>query len=119
MIRIHRFGLVLPIVLAVATALPSVANARVYVGVGIPLIGPPVYIPPPYYPPPVYYPPPAYYPPPVIYAPAPVTYAPPAPQAAQSCQAGAYICPMDRPTPPGNPCYCLGNGGQKVWGRTN
>ncbi|HUN50717.1 MAG TPA: hypothetical protein VMU42_06355 [Candidatus Sulfotelmatobacter sp.] len=67
--------------LAMAAGLPTTANARVFVGVGIGVPGPF------YYPPPVYYaPPPVYYapPPPVYYAPAPVvTYAPPpAPAAA-------------------------------------
>jgi XYPPX repeat (two copies) len=43
------------------------AEARVWVGVGVPL----------YYGPPVYVPPPVYYPPPVIYAPPPGYYGPP------------------------------------------
>jgi hypothetical protein len=110
------------VALAGAMALPSVAQARVFFGVGIPFYGPPAY-----YPPPVYYPPPAYYPPPpVIYAPPPATYTPPptrysSPNAAvgQSCQAGPYVCPMDRPSAPGSSCYCSGNGGQRVWGRTD
>jgi len=56
------------------------AEARVVVGIGVPLVfGPEPYYPPPpppYYPPPAYYPapPPAYYPPPP-----PVYYAPPPP----------------------------------------
>ena len=116
-----------------AMAIPGAAQARVFVGVGVgvPFFGPPAYYPPPFhYPPPMYYhPPPMYYhppppvfyaPPPVVYTPPPVTYAPPRASAAgQSCQAGAYVCPMDRPAPPGAACYCLGNGSQKVWGRTN
>ncbi len=61
-----------------------------------------------YAPPPVYYAPPAYYPPPTYYAPPPPTYY--APQAsngpAQSCNAGAYVCPLDHPTPVGAACAC-------------
>jgi hypothetical protein len=88
------------------------AHARVWFGFGFPL----------YYPPQVYYPPAAYYPPPMIYAPPPpVTYTPPStyapPSRSQSCYAGAYICPMERPTASGNACYCPGNNGERVWGR--
>jgi hypothetical protein len=95
----------------------SPAQARVFVGIGIPFYGPA------FYPPPVYYPPP-----PVYYAPPPVVYAPPAqsyypqpgaPGAGQACYAGAYSCPMDHPVAPGGSCYCPGNGGQRVWGRAN
>jgi hypothetical protein len=101
--------------------LTPAAQARVFIGVGIPLFGPPAY----YYPPPVYYPPPPVYyapPPPVTYAP-PAAYSP-APTAAaqggaQMCYAGPYTCPMDRPTAPGGGCYCLGNAGQRVGGRAN
>ena len=97
----------------------SPAHARVWVGIGVPFYGPGYYPPPPVY----YPPPPVYYaPPPVVYAP-PQTYTP-APAAApssgaQSCYAGPYVCPMDRPVATGGGCYCLGNGGQKVWGRAN
>jgi hypothetical protein len=96
----------------------SQARARVFVGIGIPFYGPGYYPPPAYYPPP-----PAYYPPPpVVYAP-PQTYSPPPPPmasgAGQACYAGPYVCPMDRPIETGGGCYCLGNGGQKVWGRAN
>jgi hypothetical protein len=89
------------------------AYSRVWIGFGVPYYaGPPAY-----YPPPVYYPPPAYYPPPMSYAP---SYAPAAPSTAgQSCYAGPYVCPMDRPVPSGAACYCLGNGGARVWGRAN
>ena len=74
-------------------------------------------------PPPLYYapPPPVYYTPPQSYGPAPDV----APAgigragAGQACYASAYVCPMDRPVAPGGSCYCLGNGGQKVWGRAN
>lgn len=93
----------------------SPAQARVFVGIGIPFYGPG------FYPPPYYYPPPAYYPPPV-YAP-PQTYAPAqaaAPAGAgQSCYAGAYVCPMEHPVASGGGCYCSGNDGQRVWGRAN
>jgi len=98
----------------------SPAQARVFIGVGIPFPG--FY--PGYYPPPYYYPPPAYYPPPpVVYAPPQQTYSQmpsPAPSGGgQACYAGPYVCPMDRPVATGGSCYCLGNGGQKVWGRAN
>jgi hypothetical protein len=92
----------------------SPANARVFFGIGVPL----PYYAPGYYPPPVYYPPP-----PVYYAPPPpVVYTPPQPAApayGQSCNAGAYVCPLDRPMAPGSACYCLGNGGGRVGGRVN
>lgn len=101
-------------------AAASPAYSRVFVGFGFPLyFGPPAY----YYPPPVYYPPPAYYPPanypppPASYAPPPASYAPT--QSGQSCNAGAYVCPMDRPVSPGSSCYCLGHGGARVWGRAS
>jgi hypothetical protein len=101
------------------------ASAGVFVGVGIPFYGPSFYG-PGYYPPPYYYPPPAYYPPPppVVYTP-PQTYTPPQSYApantggGQMCYAGAYVCPMDHPVATGGGCYCLGNGGQHVWGRAN
>ena len=106
-----------------AAATPAVA--RVFIGFGFPFyVGPPAYYPPP----PVYYPPPpAYYaPPPVTYgAPPPVSYgAPPAvapapAESGQSCYAGAYVCPMDRPVPSGANCYCLGSGGTRVWGHAS
>lgn len=93
---------------------PSTAQARVFVGFGMPLyFGPLVYAPPP-----VYYPPPTYYapPPPVVYAP-PSAYAPQY-QSGQSCYAGAYVCPMDRPVTPDSGCYCTVNGA-RVWGRAS
>lgn len=98
------------------------AQARVFVGVGVPFFGPGYYPPPAYYPPPVYYPPPPVYyaPPPVLYAPPPQTYSPaPPPGARQACFAGPYSCPMDHPVTIGANCYCLGNGGERVWGRAN
>ncbi|MGE0226127.1 MAG: hypothetical protein AB7S57_22865, partial [Acetobacteraceae bacterium] len=96
-------------------ALPSPAHARVVFGFGF---GVPIYPPPIYVPPPVYYPPPTWYvpPPPTTYAPPPAGAPSPV---RQSCRAGAYMCPMDRPTTPGASCYCLGNNGQRVWGRAD
>lgn len=109
----------------------GVAQARIFVGVGIPFYGPGFYPPPIYYPPPAYYPPPPVYyqPPPVYYTPAPAAgytspqaYAP-SPTTpvgpGHSCNAGAYICPMDRPAAVGTACYCLDNRGQRIAGRTN
>ena len=99
------------------------AQARVFVGIGlgVPFYGP-GYVPGPYYyPPPAYYPPPPVYyspPPPVVYTPPPQTYSQ-APSGGQSCNAGAYVCPMERPVASGASCYCSGNGGQRVWGRAN
>jgi hypothetical protein len=95
----------------------SPAHARVFIGFGFPFFGPA------YYPPPVYYPPPpAYYaPPPAYYAQPQQTYSQaPAPGGAgQMCYAGPYVCPMEHPTAAGANCYCLGNGGARVWGRAN
>jgi hypothetical protein len=94
----------------------SPASARVFVGFGfgVPL-GYPGWG---WYPPPVYYPPPpVYYAPPAVYSP-PQTYSQaPAPTGQQSCYAGPYVCPMDRPVASGTSCYCVGNGGQRIWGR--
>ncbi|WP_146101937.1 hypothetical protein [Rhodopila globiformis] len=108
--------------IALGLAAPP-AQARVFVGFGFGVpwaYGPGFYPPPYYYPPPVYYPPPpVYYAPPQTYAPVP-SYTPgPTAQVGQSCHAGAYVCPMDRPVAPGSSCYCLGNGGQRIWGRAN
>jgi hypothetical protein len=97
------------------------AQARVFVGVGL---GVPLFYGPGYYPPPIYYPPPPVYyaPPPVYYAPPPIYVPGPATAQAgrgQSCYAGPYVCPMDRSVATGASCYCLGNAGQRVWGRAN
>jgi hypothetical protein len=99
---------------------PAPSQARVFVGIGVGVpfygYGPGYYPAPYYYPPPVYYaPPPMYYTPPQVYSPAPAAQA----GGGQTCYAGAYVCPMDRPVAPGSGCYCLGNGGQRVWGRAN
>jgi hypothetical protein len=107
---------------AAFTLCSAAANARVFVGVGVGVpfygYGPGFYPAPYYYPPPVYYPPPPIYytpPPPQVYTPAPAAQ----PGTGQACYAGPYMCPMDRPVAPGASCYCLGNGGQRVWGRAN
>ena len=108
---------------------PQSAQARVFVGIGVPLPGyypPPVYYPPPpvyYPPPPVYYAPPPVYVPPRIYAP-PASVAPPqsyapGPDRGQSCYAGPYVCPMEHSVASGSSCYCRGNDGQRVWGRAS
>jgi hypothetical protein len=96
----------------------SPAQARVFIGIGVPFYGPGYYAPPPYY----YPPPPAYYapPPPAVYAPAQNYSQGPAPGGpGQTCYAGPYVCPMDHPTATGANCYCLGSGGARVWGRAN
>jgi hypothetical protein len=70
----------------------------------------PYYYAPPYYPP-VYYTPPQTY-----YQPPPRGYSQAQGGGGQSCYAGAYVCPMDRPVTTGASCYCPGNNGQKVPG---
>jgi hypothetical protein len=40
-------------------------------------------------------------------------------ESAQSCQAGAYVCPLVQDTPPGGPCSCPGHGGNAVRGQAN
>jgi hypothetical protein len=73
----------------------------------------PYYYAPPYYPP-VYYSPPQTY-----YQPPPQGYSQAQGGGGQSCYAGAYVCPMDRPVATGASCYCPGNSGQRVPGRAN
>ncbi len=129
--------LMIALVCASAIGLAAPAQARIFVGIGVPFA--PLWVPPPvYYPPPAYYPPPpVYYAPPQVYAPPPQIYAPQiyapqsyapqsyAPQSynqsggGQMCYAQPYSCPMDRPTAPGSSCYCLSNTGQRVWGQAN
>jgi hypothetical protein len=116
----HRAAVAVALCAAMVGLASSSAQARVFVGIGIPFYGPG------FYPAPYYYPPPAYYPPPpVVYAPSlpPQNYSQmPAAEPSgggQSCYAGPYVCPMDRPVSAGSSCYCLGNGGQKVWGKAN
>src|ERR1019366_8494977 len=129
------------------------AQARGFIGFGVPFFYPPVVFPPP-----VYYAP--YYAPPTVYAPPgntfnytppstrpqslapPRNYAPPgdygppgggytpsggyppsmggAPTGtAQSCRAGAYVCPLVEDTPAGGACACPGHGGQRIRGRAD
>jgi hypothetical protein len=117
----------LGVFLGVLMGVPAPASARIWVGFGYPIYGPPVYYPPPiYYPPPAYYPPPPYYSPPPPYAAAPAN-APPATQyatapgvasAGQSCNAGNTVCPMERAVPAGASCYCTTAAG-RIWGRAN
>ncbi|WP_428484856.1 hypothetical protein [Rhodopila sp.] len=106
-------------VIGAFATVPSPAQARVFVGFGF---GFPGFYGPAYLPPPIYYPPPYYAAPPVVYTP-PQVYTPgPAVSpggGGQTCYAGAYVCPMERPVPSGAACYCLGNGGQRVTGRAN
>jgi hypothetical protein len=111
------------------------------------VVGPPAYYPPYYYGPPAGYPPPgstfSYSPPgsqPQSLAP-PSGYGPPrgyssqdgyapsggyAPsmgggrtESVQSCQAGAYVCPLVQDTPPGGACSCPGHGGHMVRGQAD
>lgn len=111
-LRIAALG----VVLGGIAGVPSPAHARVWIGFGFPLFGPPAY-----YPPPVYYPPPAYYPPPPAYYAQPYpAYPPPAGRAiaGQSCYAGGIVCPMERPVSPGSGCYCTTAQG-RAWGRAS
>ncbi len=141
------------------------AQARIFVGIGVPFFFPPVVVAPPVYYPPYYpsYPPPAAYAPPATgfsytppgfvprttqpqslspprddsssgyatpggYGP-PGSYGPPeggytpsmgpVPAAAQSCRAGAYVCPLVQDTPPGGACACPGHGGQRIRGQAD
>jgi hypothetical protein len=82
----------------VSVGLAPCAQARVFIGFGFPFyIGSPAY-----YPPPIYYPPPA---------------PRPAAPSGQSCYAGAYVCPMDRPVASGSACYGLSNDRTHIPGR--
>src|SRR5580658_4715830 len=148
-------------------AMANPAQARIFIGVGVPFYAPPVVIPGPYYYPQYYYGPPAYYAPqgnnfsytppqaqpqgqppgqPQSLAPS-QGYAPPPPGypqqsygpggytptggytpsmggggsdgAAQSCRAGAYVCPLVEDTPTGGACSCPGHNGQKIRGQAN
>jgi len=112
---LRRTSIALAVLVAMAGWAGGPAQARVFVGIGIPFYGPG------YYPPPVYYPPPPVYyapPPPMVYAPPPA-YSPGPSAGGQMCYAGPYTCPMERPVQSGGSCYCPGNGGQRVWGRAN
>ena len=105
--------------IAAALAVPGPAQARVWVGFGLPfIVGPPAYYAPPaYYPPPGYYPPPPYYPPPAPYYPPPAAYSPGnPPPPGRTCYAGGTVCPMERPSASGAACYCTTAQG-RAWGR--
>ena len=111
---VRRTSVAMALCAAMAGLAASPAHARIFIGFGVPF----------FYPPPLYYPPPPVYyapPPPVVYAPPPQQYsqAPAQGGYGQTCSAGAYVCPMDHPTAAGSNCYCLGNGGARVWGRAN
>jgi hypothetical protein len=141
----------------------SQAQARIFIGLGLPLFVPPVVVPGPYYyppyyaypPPPAYYAPPGYAPPgnsfsytpppsqpqslapPQSYAPPPGGYTPSGGYSpsggytpsvgggssdagsAQTCRAGAYVCPLVEDTPPGGACACPGHNGQTIRGQAN
>jgi hypothetical protein len=149
-----------------AVAMATPAQARIFIGFGVPFYAPPVVIPGPYYYPQYYYGPPAVYAPPgnnFSYAPPqaqpqgqsqgqpqgqpqnlapPQSYAPPPPGygpggytptggytpsmgagasdgGAQSCRAGAYVCPLVEDTPTGGACSCPGHNGQKIRGQAD
>ena len=96
---------------AAAASTPAQARVGVFFGFGVPAF---------------YYPPQFYYPvPPVFYAaPPPVFYTPPF--GAQgfgpgtrvgSCDAGPYVCPLERPLAPGATCWCPSNRGGRAYGR--
>ncbi len=97
-----------------AAVAPSPAHAWWRGGVAIGIAPPPLYFGPPVYAPPLYAPP-VYYPPPVYYAPPPFYVAPPR-RLAQSCYAGAYVCPLPQPGPVGGACSCPAFHG-RVYGR--
>ncbi|HEY8614019.1 MAG TPA: hypothetical protein VIL69_22390 [Roseomonas sp.] len=113
MIDVRR--LLLAAALLASPLIPTApAEAQVSFGIGI---GPayPVY---PAYPYPYAYPPP----PPAYYVPPYPAYAPPYPSyaprpAGQTCYAGAYICPLERPLPAGDACACPAQNGRRAWGR--
>ena len=99
-----------------AASTPAQARVGVFFGFGVPAF---------YYPPPLYYPlPPVYYAPPVFYSPPPAFYAPPVGGPGNrpgsrvgSCDAGPYVCPLERPLAPGASCWCLDNRGGRAYGR--
>jgi hypothetical protein len=77
------------------------------------------YAPPQGYAPPPGYGPPPGYPPQGGYTPS-GGYAGGGPGGGvQTCQAGAYACPLVQDTPPGGACSCPGHGGQPVWGQAD
>ena len=114
--RAARWGTSWPALLVGAvflglSAVPQAqARVRMFLGFGPPVWGPPAYY-APYYPPPVYYPPP----PPVVFTPPEDQVGPS--EAARSCDAGAYVCPLDHPLPVGATCWCRDNAGRRAYGR--
>lgn len=54
--------------------------------------------------------------PPVVYAPPQVYYAPAPVYAARGCFAGAYVCPLERPSPINATCSCPTNNGRAYGG---
>ena len=111
----------IPLIVLLAGLLGGLAAARpaysrVFIGFGFPLVvGPPAYFPPPvYYPPPAYYPPPPNYPPPAYPVGPQAGYA--WPQGGQSCNAGGFMCPIERAVSAGSACYCRDRNGARVWG---
>lgn len=109
-----------------AASTPAQARVGVVFGFGVPAF---------YYPPPFYYPlPPVYYAPPAFYTPPPAFYTPPVggsgfgPGAVGgpgfgpgarvgSCDAGPYVCPLERPLASGSTCWCPDNRGGRAYGR--
>jgi hypothetical protein len=83
-----------------ALALPSPAHAYYFYGPRV-VVGFPFFVPPP-----------VYVAPPVVYAPRPVYVAPAPAYTSARCYAGAYVCPLDHPTPVGAGCSCPTNGGR-------
>jgi hypothetical protein len=104
-----RFAFLALAVAVTAVAIPRPAHAwRVFFGFPYPLyVGPPVY-----YAPPVVYAPPTVAYGPQVYDPAADRAAPAVPRTAASCDAGAYICPLDQPLASGSPCSCPANRGR-------
>ena len=140
--------------LALCGVMTGAAQARIFIGIGVPLFFPPVYVPPP-----------VYYPPIMVrrrstrpqatrsptrrrrrsrrasrhrgamgrkamvrqrathrvaiprQAATPRRWARVLRAAAQSCQAGAYVCPLVEDTPPGGACSCPGQDGRRIGGR--
>jgi hypothetical protein len=99
------------------------AQARFFVGFGVPLVvAPPLYVPGPAWYPPYYPPSPAYSAPGNEFSYVPPQNqprslaAPGASDLAESCEAGPYVCPLVRETPAGAPCSCPGNYGRRVPG---
>jgi hypothetical protein len=88
---------------------------------------PPSYAPPAGQPqnlaPPRNYPPQGYYPQQGGYTPSgaftPSMGGDPTGDGAQSCRAGAYVCPLVEDTPPGGACACPGHDGQRIRGEAD